>query len=456
VLQAARTGAGGRLFRALIGALIGVSAAAQFALVPVMPVYARRFGLSGFEQGMVLGATGLATLVVSVPAGALSDRFGPRRVTLAAGLLMAVATAAQALSGQALSGQALAGGFPALLAARLAFGAGYGMVWTAGLCWLAGAAAAGPPAQGGSIASAGVGGVAGPAAAGALAQHVGLGGPLLATAAGFAVITAGLAAFRAPSGPGAPRAGNGPAAPRAGKTPGPRTVAMNRDLIGAAAAVVTAGLSTGVCALLVPARLHAAGASAGRIGLYFAAAGIMFAAGSAVTAAAGRRTVSLPVTCGGMLVVTAALTPAVVGATPLLLLLMLCVTTAARSVLWTVSYSLAASAGQDSSGEGSAGAGLGASIGLLNLIWAATAVLGPLAAGVAAEHLGPSLAFGLTQAACAAALAVTVTVTWRGRRRVRECGILMRCTCCPPTGRTTGSSTPNGSARPSPPSTRPR
>jgi MFS family permease len=456
VLQAARTGAGGRLFRALIGALIGVSAAAQFALVPVMPVYARRFGLSGFEQGMVLGATGLATLVVSVPAGAMSDRFGPRRVTLAAGLLMAVATAAQALSGQALSGQALAGGFPALLAARLAFGAGYGMVWTAGLCWLAGAAAAGPPALGGSIASAGVGGVAGPAAAGALAQHVGLGGPLLATAAGFAVITAGLAAFRAPSGPGAPRAGNGPAAPRAGKTPGPRTVAMNRDLIGAAAAVVTAGLSTGVCALLVPARLHAAGASAGRIGLYFAAAGIMFAAGSAVTAAAGRRTVSLPVTCGGMLVVTAALTPAVVGATPLLLLLMLCVTTAARSVLWTVSYSLAASAGQDGSGEGSAGAGLGASIGLLNLIWAATAVLGPLAAGVAAEHLGPSLAFGLTQAACAAALAVTVTVTWRGRRRVRECGILMRCTCCPPTGRTTGSSTPNGSARPSPPSTRPR
>ncbi len=174
MVQAARTGAGGRLFRALIGALVLVSAAAQFALVPVMPVYARRFGLSGFEQGMLLGATGLATLVVSVPAGAMADRFGPRRVTLAAGVLMAVATAAQAL----------AGGFPLLLAARLAFGAGYGMVWTAGLCWLAGAAAGGPPALGGSVAAAGVGGVAGPAASGALAQHAGLGLPLLATAAG--------------------------------------------------------------------------------------------------------------------------------------------------------------------------------------------------------------------------------------------------------------------------------
>src|SRR6516162_4024297 len=196
VLQATRTTAGGRLFRLLIGALILVSAAAQFALVPVMPVYARRFGLSGFEQGMVLGATGLATLVVSVPAGTLSDRFGARRITLAAGLLMAAATL----------GQALAGNFPALLAARLAFGAGYGVLWTAGLCWLA-AGANGPRALGGSVASAGVGGVAGPAVSGALTEHLGLAVPLLAAGAGFAAITAGLAVLRVPPDPIAPRAG---------------------------------------------------------------------------------------------------------------------------------------------------------------------------------------------------------------------------------------------------------
>src|SRR5258708_31800760 len=99
VLQAARTTAEGGLFRLLIGALILVSAAAQFALVPVMPVYAHRLGLSGFEQGMVLGATGLATLVVSVPAGALADPFGAPRLTLAPGLLMAAATPAPGLAG---------------------------------------------------------------------------------------------------------------------------------------------------------------------------------------------------------------------------------------------------------------------------------------------------------------------------------------------------------------------
>jgi MFS family permease len=398
VPRATRTITGGRLFRPLIGALILVSAAAQFALVPVMPVYARRLGLSGFEQGMVLGATGLATLVVSIPAGALSDRFGARRLTLAAGLLMAAATAAQAL----------AGSFPALLAARLAFGAGYGMVWTAGLCWLAGAAVGGPNALGGSVASAGVGGVAGPAASGALAQSLGLAVPLLATAAGFAVITAGLAVLRVPP---------GPAAPYRASTRRERPAAKNRDLIGAAAAVVTAGLNTGVCALLVPARLQAAGASSGQIGLAFAAAGILFAVGSALTAALGRRAVNLTVTCAGMLVVAGALSLAVVGSTPLLLVAMLCVTTAARSVLWTVSYPLAAAA------EG--GTGLGASVGLLNVIWAGTAVLGPLGAGAAAGHLGVPAAFGLTQVFCAAALAVTAVLAWRGRRpsaRIRRPG----------------------------------
>jgi MFS family permease len=273
------------------------------------------------------------------------------------------------------------------------------VLWTAGLCWLAGAAG-GPPALGGSIASAGVGGVAGPAASGALTQHLGLAVPLLAAAAGFAVITVGLAVLRVPP---------VPAAPRSAAAASLRAAARDRDVIGAAAAVIVAGLSTGVCALLVPARLHAAGASPGRIGLDFAAAGILFAAGSALTAAVGRRAVNLPVICAGILAVTGALCIGVLSTAPLAIVVMLCAATGARSVLWTVSYPLAAAA------AGRGGTGLGAAVGLLNGIWAATAVLGPLAAGLAAEHLSARVAFGLTATACAAGLALTVAVAWRTR-----------------------------------------
>jgi MFS family permease len=395
MMQAVGTGAGARLFRPLMYGLILASAAAQFALVPVMPVYAHRFGLSGFQQGLVLGATGLATLALSVPAGALSDRFGARRITLVAGLLMAAAT----------FGQALAGSFAALLAARLVFGGGYGIVWTAGLCWLA-AGADGPRALGGSVASAGVGGVAGPAVSGALTEHLGLAVPLLAAGAAFAVITAGLAALRVPPGLIARRRETGAASLRA--TTGDRSV------IGAAAAVVTAGLSTGACALLVPAQLHLAGASSGQIGLAFGAAGILFAAGSALTTAAGRRAVNLPVICVGMLALTAALALGVLSAASPTLIVMLCAATATRSVLWTVSYPLAAEA------AGRRGMGLGAAVGLLNGIWAATAVLGPLGAGLAAQHLGGRAAFGLTEAVCAAALAVTLAAARRTRSPARR------------------------------------
>ena len=353
-----------RMFRLLIYGLVLASSAAQFAIVPIMPTYAHRLGLSGFQQGMVLGATGLAALAVSVPAGALSDRFGARRLTLCAGLLMVVAIFAQSLAQD----------FPALLGSRLAFGIGYGMVWTAGLSWIAATLRAGP-GLGGSVASAGVGSVAGPAASGALVQYFGLAIPLLATAAGFALITIGLALLRMPAHPAAP------SAPAAASL---RAAAADRNTIWAAAAIVTAGATTGVSALLVPAQLHAAGASPGRIGLDFTIAGMLFVAGSALTAAAGRRALRTPVICGGMLALAAALSPAALTAAPLAIVAMLCITKAAQSVLWTVSYPLAAEGARQS------GAGLGVVVGLLNAIWAATAVLGPLVAGPAAARVRSS------------------------------------------------------------------
>ena len=382
-----------RGFRFLIYGLVLASSATQYAVVPILPVYAHRFGLTGVQQGMVLGATGLAALAVSVPAGALSDRFGARRLTLWAGWVMSVA----------LFTQAVAGSFPFLLAARLGFGIGFAVIWTAGVSWLA-EAAPGGPGLGGTVASAGAGGVVGQALSGVSVQYFGLVSPFLAVAAGFAVLTLALGLLRlravAPASPA-----------RMGTSL--RAATADRRTIVAAAAIVAAGATTGVSALLVPAELHVAGASPGQIGLVFAAAGVLFVVASMLTTAAGRRAVCVPVVMAGMLALAFALSPAIVSSAPFAIVTMQCATTAARSVLWTVSYPLAAAGAERS------GAGIGVVMGLLNGVWAATVLLGPLAAGLAAGSLSAQAVFGLTAAACLAVLAITVLAAGSFRRPAR-------------------------------------
>jgi predicted MFS family arabinose efflux permease len=389
VSEEARSARGTYLFRVLIYGLVLTSSAAQFAIVPIMPTYAHRFGLSGIQQGAVLAAMGIATFAVSVPAGILSDRFGARTLTLWSGVIMTAA----------LFGQSLAAGFAALVASRLVFGIGFGVVWTAGLSWIAQTVPSGK-GLGGSVASGGLGGVAGPAAAGALVQYFGLAVPWLVIGTAFAVLTIGLGLLRMPA---AVPAVTRPLTARL------RAVTASRNTICAAAAIVTAGITSGVCAVLIPARLHAAGASPGQIGADFAVAGLLFAAVSMGTTAAGRRAVSIPVICGAMLALVAAMSPAVLTTAPFAMIATLCAATATRSVLWSVSYPLAAEGAAQSS------AGVGVVVGLLNGIWAATAVLGPLTAGLATEHLSTLTIFGLTEAACAAILAATAAVAWRAR-----------------------------------------
>ncbi len=250
--------------------------------------------------------------------------------------------------------------------------------------------------------SGGIGGVLGPAVTGVLVQRLGLGAPWLLAAAGFAAITVGLALVRTSGGTAVSAASSGASL---------RTAARNRGFLWAAAAVITAGLTNGVCSLLGSGlELHAAGASTTRIGLDFAIAGLVFAVGSAVTAGAGQRALTAVVICCGMLAEAAAFSVTAVSTTTLAVVAMLYAVTAARSVLWTVSYPLAAtSAEQD-------GMGLGAVVGLLNGIWAATAVVSPLAMrhGIA-EHLGARIAFALTGIACVATLGLAAVAAWRTR-----------------------------------------
>ena len=68
----------------LFYALIFLDEVALLALVPLLPSYTRAYHLSSVQAGALLAAASLAIVVASVPAGRLSDRFGARRVTLAA------------------------------------------------------------------------------------------------------------------------------------------------------------------------------------------------------------------------------------------------------------------------------------------------------------------------------------------------------------------------------------
>ena len=81
--------------RCLLYALTFLSATQQMSIAPVLPYYVHRFGLSGIEEGVLVAATAFATLAVSVPAGALCDRLGARRLTLFAGVAMVLAALLQ-------------------------------------------------------------------------------------------------------------------------------------------------------------------------------------------------------------------------------------------------------------------------------------------------------------------------------------------------------------------------
>src|SRR3954471_19168845 len=94
--------------------------------VPLIPVWEDDLGLTHVQSGMVLGAYGIAVLFLSLPAGHLADRFGPRRLTIAATLLFA---ATAPLYGFASS-------FGQLLALRTVNGLFSAVSWTAALAWL--------------------------------------------------------------------------------------------------------------------------------------------------------------------------------------------------------------------------------------------------------------------------------------------------------------------------------
>jgi MFS family permease len=177
--------------RAACSTCIFVTAVSQRTIVPLLPVVEHRYGLHPAAVAGVLVLPSLAMLVTATPIGILGDRIGNRRVTLAAGALLGLAGLGQAI--------------PSLLAlvlARLAFGIGYGAMWTAGLAWLAGLRSGTASRRlGATILASGVGSAVGPTVAGTLASHFGFATPFLVVGVTSSAVAATLGLLARRSGP---------------------------------------------------------------------------------------------------------------------------------------------------------------------------------------------------------------------------------------------------------------
>jgi MFS family permease len=96
-------------------------------VVPVLPVYARDFGLNAAQLGLVVAVFGVGRLLINIPAGLLSERMDRRWLLLVSAVAVVV--------GQVLTGFAV--DYPTLIAARVATGLAGGVAITSGMALLA-------------------------------------------------------------------------------------------------------------------------------------------------------------------------------------------------------------------------------------------------------------------------------------------------------------------------------
>ncbi len=357
--------------------LIFLDEVALLCVVPLVPVYTHHLGLSKFEAGAYLSAASLAIVVASIPAGLLADRFGARRVTLAAILLIAASNL----------GQAFAVNLPELLAARAAFGIASATVWTATVTWLSDTASdrRRTSAIGAVVAVAGVGGMIGPAFAGAVAQHVSLKAVFLVITAAAVVML--LVFLVMPAGGQAPH----PHQPLAAVWRASR----GEGLIAAGIAImILGGLSDGVINLLGPLELTADGLSTSATGVVFSAAAGIFIAISALVSRIGGRAVSVRSAGVAAVLQAATLVPVFISLAAVSVGGMVLVRSAVVAWPYTIGLPLGAL------GARRRGVGTATVNGFLGLAWGGANFVGAPVAGFTAGLAGDRAAYGLLVACC--------------------------------------------------------
>ncbi|HEX5250483.1 MAG TPA: MFS transporter [Gaiellales bacterium] len=367
----------------LLFAAVFVGEAMWSAIIPLVPEYAHRFALSPLESGFLLASASVAILIVSIPAGMVGDRFGVRRVTLVALALIALGDA----------GQGVASSFWGLVAARTLFGVGFGALWTTGLAWLSEAAGErGSKALALTVTTAGVGNVAGPAFAGVLVDRYGLAAPFTVAAVVTGLIVTALALET--SGTGHREASKDIAA-------GGAVLAALHDRLVVTSLVLMAlgGMIGGAVNLLVPLELHRDGVTAAGIGAAFAASAVLFIGISAGVAHLGDRAVRASVGAAACAFAAAIMLIPLASTASASVVVFLLARGPVAAVLYTVTFPLGAVGGRE------AGIGVATVAALLNIVWAASMLVAPVAAGAVSQAAGDRAAY-----AAVAAMSVAVAV----------------------------------------------
>jgi MFS family permease len=111
----------------LVTSIIFVDALLFTALTPLVPEYARTFGLSRLGAGILVGAFGAGAVLGGIPGGIAAARFGPRAAVVLGLILLAVASFAFAFGDSAET----------LAAARFVQGFASTTTWAGALSWIA-------------------------------------------------------------------------------------------------------------------------------------------------------------------------------------------------------------------------------------------------------------------------------------------------------------------------------
>jgi MFS transporter, DHA1 family, multidrug resistance protein len=366
----------------LVYALLLVGEFSWSAVVPLVPTFAEQLHLSQSAAGLLAGATGLAVLAISIPSGMLADRYGMRRLTLLAAALMSLALVAHAIPG-----------FWPLLVARFVFGLGFGTVWTAGIAWIGELA---PPERRDELLArpmtiAGLAFMCGPVISGGVAQDLGVRTPFIA--AGVLGLIVGVLLLRVPE----PVHLHRPPTPALLETL--RRAATEPAVMGSLALVLIASCVSSAIYLLVPLQLHDDGVSARGIGAAFSLGALVFVVTSYLVARLGTRAIRLVVGGVASALLSLVLLLPIVSATVPSLVSLLVLRAPIFAVLFGISFPLAAW------GAEQAGIGKGVVLGMLNGVWAASNVIGPIAGGALAQLAGRSSVYVvLTVASVIAAL----------------------------------------------------